>query len=290
MKISKKYNLKNLKPGVYRMSDADYFSNENPALSQSTVKQIYDKSYAKIMREKSKVDTKALAVGSLFHTLILEAGEIEDRFVICEKGRTSKTFKEMQIEVEKEGKRLVSQPEVEEVKEFSNEALKNKGLIHILKNCERELAVIGKIDDVLIKTKDDILLKNDDGSYTLLDLKTSSQDKHSPNNVMQTIFRFGYDQQLAVYREILSQHVEVKSVGLVFVDKDSGEVAMYKLGERMLERGLEKFKSNLAEFVAQKNGKNIFETAIEIDIPEAVNSSNAIDSELMNLTNKKESA
>lgn len=117
---------------------------------------------------------------------------------------------------------------------------------------EHQVVMTGEIEGVPVKGKFDSYKS---GEY-VADLKYL-KDFRSPNFFENAISYYGYDMQLAVYRELIKQNTgETLPAYLVIVTKqDPPDVAVAEVNEFDLDTALMKFKANIKRYQDIKDGK-----------------------------------
>ena len=117
---------------------------------------------------------------------------------------------------------------------------------------EHQTIMVGEIEGVPVKGKFDSYKPGE----AIVDLKYL-KDFRSPNMFENAISYYGYDMQLAVYRELIRQNTgDTLPAYLVIVTKQSPpDVAIAEVNEFDLDDALERFKKNVKRFQDIKDGK-----------------------------------
>ena len=129
---------------------------------------------------------------------------------------------------------------------------------------EHQVIMTGEIENVPIKGKFDSYKP---GEF-LVDLKYL-KDFRSPNMFENVISYYGYDMQLAVYRELIRQSTgETLPAYLVIVTKQSPpDVAVVEMDVFDMDEALERFKKHVRRFQDIKDGKVAPERCERHDCP-----------------------
>ena len=117
---------------------------------------------------------------------------------------------------------------------------------------EHQVIMTGEIEGVPVKGKFDSYKP---GEF-IADLKYL-KDFRSPNFFENAISYYGYDMQMAVYRELVRQNcgVELPCYLVIVTKQDPPDVAVAEVNEFDLDTALARFKANVGRYQAIKEGK-----------------------------------
>ena len=117
---------------------------------------------------------------------------------------------------------------------------------------EHQVIMTGEIEGVPVKGKFDSYKPNE----FLADLKYL-KDFRSPNFFENAISYYGYDMQMAVYRELVRQNdgVDLPCYLVIVTKQDPPDVAVAEVNEFDLDMALTRFKANVRRFQDIKEGK-----------------------------------
>ena len=212
------------------------------------------------------IESKAVSLGSLVHTLTLEPQDFGNRYAIePEFNKRTKQGKEDYLtwcETNK-NKEIITQDTYDKALLLSENA---KKITSLFSDCEIEKSFVADYNDrIKIKAKPDLLSKN-----ILIDLKTTSKtDLQSDYSIAKTIKERKYHRQLGFYKLVLEKlGIEIKEAILIFVDTTNYWVRGVRLKEIDLQIGMdlsieiiEKYNDIL------ENGLKISSLFSEINLP-----------------------
>lgn len=200
-----------MKEGIYfNLSNEDYHNDS--AVSSSGIKLLLKNPYkfwwnSPMNPKKEKIDTKALRLGRLYHTLLLEPEKFEDEFLVLPKGKLIKSYlKEtglVQEDIEdfnviREPDLWPAQKAIETMKQepFYNKYFKDGGYPEVsIFWYEKEL-------DVMCRARFDRL-----SAVNAIDYKTTAD----VDDVKKAITNYDYDLSASFYLRSLAQ-IKAKAV------------------------------------------------------------------------------
>jgi len=204
----------------------------------------------KIEEERPDIITRrnALDFGNVFHTYILERQEFDRRYLVIEKCdlRTKAGKEEMErLRATANGRELVCSESFQDVINMEraiNNSTSASGLISG-GLYEKSLFWIDKDTGILCKVRPDIWHNNFVG-----DLKTTTNAGF--DEFSRSVYNFGYHIQAAMIHEALYALKGINMMNFVFVaiEKDAPHgLAVYRLNENAIRKGIEIFKKTLFE-------------------------------------------
>jgi len=202
------------------------------SLSSSSVKILNQspKAYHRYLRFGSNSDSPALTNGKLFHTMVLEPQELENRFVVVDvASKSTKTFKD--AKAASEGKSVITRDEYDDCKSLCDTMFRCRAISDIIQGSVYEKPGIGYVNGYPFRAKADMI--HSDGS--IYDIKTTSDI----TSFEQSARRYGYAAQVYIYSKIFSVHF--LNFHFIVIDKSTGDLGMfsvsrefYELGERLV--------------------------------------------------------
>jgi hypothetical protein len=209
--------------------DADYYGEfGRQYLSNSDIKVLLDNP---AMFGVPTPDNPALALGRLFHQLILEPEKAAQTEGVNSSTRTTKVYKEACAEKGVEFMLLTK--EMEDVHRWSQKMLGNYDFFEAIRDDANvyEEPIVGTIMGRQFKAKADIL-----GPDRIIDLKTTG----NIDDFKWSARKYGYDSQCYIYQSLFG-------VPLVFfaIDKKTGRLGMYEPSEDFILRGRDKVERAL---------------------------------------------
>ena len=239
-----------------RISNKEY--RQRPGISSSELKKIMiTPAHYKHWKENPQEDTPALLFGRSAHKYILETYDFYTEFAvapICD--RRTKEGKEIwnKFVVDSEGKDVITQEQFEQIDAMRNSAYATPFVAKLLSG-NKELSFWGKDEDtgLVIKCRPDCIT-DFNGKHILIDYKTCTDAENT--KFYRDSIKFGYDLQLAYYREILKQNTGLDyDVVIIAQEKTAPYVTnVFQLSENYLENGRELYKEMLKVY------KNCLET------------------------------
>lgn len=249
------------------LSNEDYHNHS--AISHSaimTFRRNPHEYYAKyILRQREQ--TRAMEIGTLVHSAILEPDEYKKLYVIMPEfdKRTTQGKKDyIAFTQEKEGKIFIKEDEKNMidvmVKYFSGSnflqtALNSKNIEH---------SIFFEQDNIQCKTRPDFYTNN--GSKIAFDIKTTSSSKK--RDFSKSIYEYGYDIQAAMaLKGLRANGIEADNFIIVAFEKTTPYVmSSWILKEEALERGEHIFKETIKQ-INEYHEQNLWEIPNEIDLP-----------------------
>ena len=243
-----------------------------PAISGSDIIKSFELSdiefrhyYSKRQKEES-AGTKSTDFGKLAHCCLLEPLKFEQKYIASK-------FDDFRTKEAKLWKEQIEKTDVEIVKEIdknkASEMTKiiRNSLIKLLKNLDKakteiELNAVCELTGLQIKGKIDARLKTSDGSYILIDYKTTSE----LNNFERNYSEYKIYLKMAFYKYLMKlNNMNVSQVFLIVqstqepFDYEVFEVPEIDLiiGQKEFEEGIERIKNILSSEETEKEIKTI---------------------------------
>ncbi len=230
-----------------RISNKEY--REREGVSSTELKKIAKSpAHYKYWKENPQEDTPALLFGRAAHKYVLETYDFYNEFAVapvCD--RRTKEGKETWANFisESEGKDVITQEQFEQIDAMRTAAYATPFVSKLLSG-EKELSFCGVDEDtgLTIKCRPDCLTEWN-GKHLLIDYKTCTDAENI--KFCRDSIKFGYDIQLAMYREILRQNTgHDYMVVIVAQEKTAPYVTnVFQLSENYLESGMEVCKELL---------------------------------------------
>lgn len=210
------------------ISNLEYF--DVPAINHSSLLDYKSKGLSGFWKNtafnpnrKRDEGSDAFLMGTLLHTLLLEP-EKEKDILVYDYGKSiiNKKYKEFQND--NQGKLIVNPEMMTKATALIQTLIDSKVWKNLVKDCEvisREEPIFFTFWNMPCKIKPDMLLQRKDGTYLILDYKSTDD--------MQRVLRFseslGYDIESTLYRLGVSLHynVPMEEVDFVFVIQDKSE-------------------------------------------------------------------
>ena len=230
-----------------RISNKEY--RQRPGISSSELKKIMiTPAHYKHWKENPQEDTPALLFGRSAHKYILETYDFYTEFAvapICD--RRTKEGKEIwnKFVVDSEGKDVITQEQFEQIDAMRNSAYATPFVAKLLSG-NKELSFWGKDEDtgLVIKCRPDCIT-DFNGKHILIDYKTCTDAENT--EFYRDSIKFGYDLQLAYYRDILKQNTGLDyDVVIIAQEKSAPYVTnVFQLSENYLQNGETLYKEML---------------------------------------------
>lgn len=234
-----------------KSSRQEYF--DNLSISKSDLDLIADCPYT-YKNKIQKESTKAMDIGSLIHSLILEPHEFLDSFTILpEINKRTKEGKELfkKIEDENAGKILITKEEYEDANKIAQSVLNYQPAKKIFEHGISETPFFSEMIasnglKIPVKCKPDFFYGAEGTLKTyrmLVDIKTTSDGNISGFSKSCRIF--GYHMQAAFYIDIVSKFLEEQIDRFLFIVVEKTEpyiVRSYYISDYDLEIGRNKYK------------------------------------------------
>ena len=231
-----------------KISNADYRARDG--ISSTELKKLMQSPahYRYWKDNPQDTDTPSLLYGRAAHKYVLETYDFYNEFAvapICD--RRTKEGKEIwnKFVVDSEGKDVITQEQFEQIDAMRNAAYATPFVSKLLSG-EKELSFWG-IDEetgLAIKCRPDCITEWN-GKHILIDYKTA-QDVENTKFCRDSI-KFGYDLQLAMYRDILKKNTGLDyDVVIIAQEKTAPYVTnVFQLSENYLENGRNLYKEML---------------------------------------------
>ena len=203
------------------------------ALSSSSLKTILKspKTYRNIQKYGSDNDSTALALGKLFHWMVLEPHKIDGLHFVDATTKNTKKYKDAKAEYNE----VFLTKEKSSCERLADALLRNEATIRLMNNSEFEVPEIKMIEDIAIRGKADILKDNH-----IIDLKTT-QDL---NTFRYSADKYGYDLQAYLYMKLF----DVDRFTFLVVDKNSTDIAVFECSDEFIQKGERKFKKGVDDY------------------------------------------
>ena len=222
-----------------RISNKEYRSREG--ISSSELKQIMKSPlHYKHWKENPQEDTPALLFGRACHKYVLETYDFYNEFAvapICD--RRTKEGKEIwnKFVAESDGKDVITQEQFEQIDAMRNSAYATPFVSKLLSG-DKELSFWGKDEEtgLITKCRPDCLTEFN-GENILIDYKTCSDAENM--KFCRDSIKFGYDLQLAYYRDILRQNTGKDYMVVIIAQEKNPPYAtnVFQLSENYLSNG-----------------------------------------------------
>ena len=227
---------------IKKMDDDEFYYNVcgKNMLSSSIAKTLLH-SYKKFVKELKwgTKETQALRDGWLFHTAILEPHVFEAQQFIDIKGRTTKAFKEAEIEYGK----CFTVAERKSAERLADGFLMNSKLVSVLKNAEFEVALAGNVMGMPFRGKADIITE----TGQIIDLKTTINIK----NTKWAFKDFSYDLQCFIYCNLFG--ISYKDFKFIAIDKGTLVPKWIDVSEEFYLTGEQKCEAAVKEYNDHKD-------------------------------------
>ena len=230
-----------------RISNKEY--RQRTGISSSELKKIMiTPAHYKHWKENPQEDTPALLFGRSAHKYILETYDFYTEFAVAPNvDRRTKEGKEewARFVADSEGKDVITQEQFEQIDAMRNSAYATPFVAKLLSG-DKELSFWGKDEDtgLVIKCRPDCIT-DFNGKHILIDYKTCTDAENT--KFYRDSIKFGYDLQLAYYREILKQNTGLDyDVVIIAQEKTAPYVTnVFQLSENYLENGRNLYKEML---------------------------------------------
>lgn len=227
------------------LSNEDYHNSEG--LSKSSLA-VLDRSPAhfKTNLETKSEPTAAMKRGTMVHTAVLEPEEFNKRYVLAPKWnlrtKAGKEEKEAFMEANK-GKELVTQDDLDMVAGCQLSISEHPSASALLsKKGVAEASFFWDKDGIKMRCRPDYLADNGDGTYDIIDLKTSADA--SPHAFKYSVTKFKYDLQEAIYREGVGKEYTVRNFYFLVIEPyPPYAVAVYVLDSAALNYSNVKYQA-----------------------------------------------
>lgn len=230
-----------------RISNADYRTREG--ISSSELKKIMKSPmHYKHWKDNPQEDTPSLLFGRAAHKYVLETYDFYNEFAVAPNvDRRTKEGKEewAKFVAESYGKDVITQEQLEQIDAMRNYAYATP-FVSKLMSGEKELSFWGVDEDtgLTIKCRPDCLTEWN-GKHILIDYKTCADAENT--KFCRDSIKFGYDLQLAMYRDILKQNTGHDYMVVIIAQEKTAPYVtnVFQLSENYLESGRELYKEML---------------------------------------------
>lgn len=211
--------------------------------SNSELKDILANPTKALNGDMVKPTGKALELGTLVHSLVLEPKAFINEYIIFDKpiNKRLKADREAleaeQVKAKEAGKTLILGDEYNEAKALADAVLGDDVVANLLSGGKPELSFYSEINGVPVKCRPDYIRPMEDGSVVLFDLKTT--EDASAGAFARSTANFGYYQQAAYYSDVIeSLGVKVSGFYFIAVEKQAPYYhAIYTLKNEHIELG-----------------------------------------------------
>lgn len=230
------------------MSNADYRKAEG--ISSSELKKIMKSPlhYKHYKDNPEETDTPSLLFGRAAHKYILETYDFYKEFAVAPNfdRRTKEGKAQWSLFCdENEGKDIITQEQFEQIDAMRTAAYATP-FVSKLMNGDKELSFWGVDEEtgLKIKCRPDCITEWN-GKHILIDFKTATDVENM--KFYRDSIKFGYDLQLAMYRDILMQNTGHEYLVVIIAQEKTAPYAtnVFQLSENYLENGRELYKEML---------------------------------------------
>lgn len=231
-----------------RISNKEY--RDSQGISSTELKKIMKSPahYRYWKDNPEETDTPSLLLGRASHKYVLETYDFYDEFAVAPNvDRRTKEGKATweQFVAESNGKDVITQEQFEQIDAMRNSAYATPFVSKLLSG-DKELSYWGKDEEtgLVIKCRPDCVTEWN-GKHILIDYKTA-QDVENIKFCRDSI-KFGYDLQLAMYRDILKQNTGLDYMVVIIAQEKTAPYVtnVFQLSENYLESGREVYKEML---------------------------------------------
>jgi len=226
------------------------------AFSSSNLKKLLDspRTYYNLMQYGDENNSQALRDGRLIHTMVLEPEKIDELIFIDVISKNTKIWKE--AKENHPAHLLYTKKERRSAERLADALFKNHQAVELLRGAQFEVPAVDYIDGYPFRGKADIIQPNG----TIIDLKTTADLR---NFVYSARHKYSYDVQAYIYCTLFGvDHTKFK---FLVIDKLSCDVGIYSISEEFFDKGEEKVKYALKQYL------DFFEDKPLLDIQEMVN-------------------
>jgi len=218
------------------------------------------KRLARQIKEGFGEPTNAMRFGTGLHALLLEPEEFESRFVVMpdfhldpenktQNGKrsymTTTSYcdeKKKQFLSDNKGREVVKRQDYDSML-YAIESMRSRPkILELLESSQKEVTVFGSIDCIEFKGRLDLLSADCIG-----DLKTTADV--APSQFARTFVNMGYGFKLAIYRELVRQNSDEKTVKVI-AQEVSGDfdTVLYEVPGVVLDMGLNRVRGVIADY------------------------------------------
>jgi len=223
-----------------QLTDSEYFNEYGTFLSSSDIRRLL-RSPAHY-RNPQKLESPALAFGSLAHTFVLEPHVAEARYRpradVDGRTKEGKAVRDWEASLAaQQGIQFVSRADYDAAVSIASAVRTHLGASALIAGGMAETAgICDGFCDVNVRIKPDYRTDS-----TIIDLKTTTDAR--PDAFVRSVVNFGYEVQAAFYVDVAAVIDGLKrDFYWVAVEKDAPyAVAVYKASDEMLERGRQQY-------------------------------------------------
>jgi len=244
-------------PGIYGdLSNEEYhkvLGPEEAYYSSSQLKDMLDdpevfyKKYI-AMEAKERKEIPAFAIGTTFHTAILEPEKMEKECTVWEggarRGKAWDAFKQ-----EHKGKAIITMKEQDQVKNLVDATKASPVAMDLLREGIAEQSLFVEMMGVRVKVRFD--WKNDDLEY-ILDLKSTTGSVKNEFAIRNKVSSFQYEMSAALYMDAMNEwfrqnkiRKKIKRFYWTFASKDLGTCKTWMASPKSIEVGRAKYQKAL---------------------------------------------
>lgn len=224
-----------------RMLDDDFYYGHlgKYALSASSCKLLLGspKSYYMNVKYGQKIESPALTMGKVIHTIILEPHLFDARFeVVNVKSKTTKAYKEASAGSDMT---VITSSDYSAAKRVADAVRNNEYAMQYINDSEYEVPAIGELfGSIPFRAKADIL--NSSGGF-IADVKTTTEMQ---SGFKYSARKYGYDMQAYLYTELFG----FRDFVFIAVDKSTLDVGIYTVSDQFLFDGEQKVELAMNRF------------------------------------------
>ena len=231
-----------------KISNKEY--RESLGVSSSELKKIMKSPfhYKHWKDNPEETDTPSLLFGRAAHKYVLETYDFYNEFAVAPNfDRRTKEGKAAWLLFcdQSEGKDIITQEQFEQIDKMRTVAYATPFVSKLLSG-EKELSFWGVDDEtgVPIKCRPDCITEWN-GKHILIDFKTCADAENT--KFCRDSIKFGYDLQLAMYREILKQNTGLDYMVVIIAQEKTPPYAtnVFQLSENYLDNGKELYQEML---------------------------------------------
>ena len=231
-----------------RISNKEY--REREGISSTELKKIMKSPmhYRHWKDNPEESDTLPLLLGRASHKYVLETYDFYNEFAVapfCDRRTKEGKAQWLLFCDQNEGKDIITQEQFEQIDAMRTSAYATPFVSKLLSG-EKELSFWGVDEEtgLKIKCRPDCITEWN-GNHILIDYKTASDVENM--KFYKDSIKFGYDLQLAMYRDILKQNTGLDyEVVIIAQEKTAPYVTnVFQLSENYLENGRKLYKEKL---------------------------------------------
>ena len=231
-----------------RISNADYRAREG--ISSTELKKLMKSPmhYRHWKDNPEETDIPSLLFGRASHKYVLETYDFYNEFAVapnCDRRTKEGKAEWLLFQDQNEGKDIITQEQFEQIDAMRTAAYSTPFVAKLLSG-EKELSFWGVDEEtgLTIKCRPDCLTEWN-GKHILIDYKTA-QDVENMKFYRDSI-KFGYDLQLAMYRDILRQNTGHDYMVVIIAQEKTAPYVtnVFQLSENYLDNGVELYKEML---------------------------------------------